>query len=118
MRLDTKPKDIMPLDREQVIAILRTVKDPELFKDLVTLNMVKDIRIDGSRVDVQIELTTPACPLKDLIHKDVTSALRKGGGELVNVAFSANTKGPMQPRNDLLPQVKNVIAVGAGKGGV
>jgi ATP-binding protein involved in chromosome partitioning len=108
----------MPIDREQVIAALRTVQDPELFKDLVTLNMVKDIRVDGSRVDVQIELTTPACPLKDVIQRDVTAALRKIGAETINVQFSANTRGMPGPRSDLLPQVKNVIAVGAGKGGV
>ena len=108
----------MPLDREQVMAALKTVQDPELFKDLVTLNMIKDVKIDGSRVDVRVELTTPACPLKDVIQKDVVNALRKIGAETVNVEFTANTKGPMQPRSDLLPQVKNVIAVGAGKGGV
>src|SRR5690242_6398480 len=70
-------KDFMPLDRDQVIAALRTVQDPELFKDIVTLNMVKDVKVDGPRVDVHVELTTPACPLKDVIQKDVTSALRR-----------------------------------------
>lgn len=108
----------MPLDRETVMAALKTVQDPELFKDLVTLNMVKDVKVDGYRVDVKIELTTPACPLKDVIQKDVTNALKKIGAEIVNVEFSANTKGAMRPNSDLLPQVKNVIAVGAGKGGV
>ena len=108
----------MPLDRDQVIAALRTVKDPELFKDIVTLNMVKDVRVDGTRVDVTVELTTPACPLKDVIQKDVEAALRRIGAETVNLNLTANTKGPTQPRTDLLPQVKNVIAVGAGKGGV
>ena len=108
----------MPLDRETVMAALKTVQDPELFKDLVTLNMVKDVKVDGSRVDVKIELTTPACPLKDVIQKDITTALRKIGAESVNVEFTANTKGAMRPKSDILPQVKNVVAVGAGKGGV
>ena len=108
----------MQLDREQVLAALRTVKDPELFKDIVTLNMVKDVRVDGGRVDVTVELTTPACPLKDVIQRDVEAALHRIGAETVNLQLTANTKGPMQPRTDLLPQVKNVIAVGAGKGGV
>ncbi len=108
----------MPLDREQVIAALRTVKDPELHKDIVTLNMVKDVRVDGGAVHLTVELTTPACPLKDVIQKDVETALRRIGVEKVNLNLTANTKGPLQPRTDLLPQVKNVIAVGAGKGGV
>jgi ATP-binding protein involved in chromosome partitioning len=108
----------MPLTTEQVVAALRTVQDPELFKDIVTLNMVKDIRVDGSNVDVTVELTTPACPLKDVIEKDVTAALKKVGADQVRLNITANTRGPTGPRKDVLPQVKNVIAVGAGKGGV
>jgi ATP-binding protein involved in chromosome partitioning len=108
----------MALDRESVLAALRTVKDPELFKDIVTLNMVKDIKVEGSHVHVHVELTTPACPMKEAIKKDVEQALQRAGAKTVNIEMSANTKGPMQPRKDLLPQVKNVIAVGAGKGGV
>src|SRR5687768_17092293 len=108
----------MPLDREQVMGALRTVKDPELFKDIVTLNMVKDAQVDGDVVNVTVELTTPACPLKEVIQRDVENALRAIGAQKVNLNLTANTRGPMQPRTDLLPQVKNVIAVGAGKGGV
>src|SRR5437763_2572781 len=108
----------MALDKEQVLAALRTVKDPELFKDIVTLGMVKDVRVDGQNVDVTVELTTPACPLKDVIEKDVTAALRKVGAEQVRVHLTANTRGPATPRKDALPQVKNIVAVGAGKGGV
>src|SRR5687768_5257799 len=106
------------LNREQVMAALRTVQDPELFKDIVTLNMVKDVRVDGSQVFVHVELTTPACPLKDKIKTDVEAAVRRAGAETVEVEFSANTRGAQGPRKDALPQVKNVIAVGAGKGGV
>src|SRR5688572_19114496 len=109
---------MMALTREQVMAALRTVVDPELFKDIVTLNMVKDVRIDGSTVEVTVELTTPACPLKDVIEKDVTNALRKAGAEQVKLNLTANTRGPAGPKKDVLPQVKNIIAVGAGKGGV
>ena len=109
----------MPLDREQVMAALRTVRDPELFKDIVTLNMVKDVRVDGSHVHVNVELTTPACPMKDVIRKDVEAALRRAGAESVNVELTANTRGtPMGEKKNVLPQVKNVVAVGAGKGGV
>src|SRR4051812_18429501 len=109
----------MALDREQVMAALRTVRDPELFKDIVTLNMVKDVRVDGRHVHVHVELTTPACPLKDVIKKDVEAAVRRAGAESVNVELSANTRGtPMGEKKSVLPQVKNIVAVGAGKGGV
>jgi ATP-binding protein involved in chromosome partitioning len=108
----------MALSREQVINALRSVQDPELFKDIVTLNMVKDVRIDGGTVMVNIELTTPACPLKERIEKDVTTALRAAGAEMVKVELSANTRAAPGPRQGALPQVKNVVAVGAGKGGV
>src|SRR5262249_3992935 len=67
---------------------------------------------------VTVELTTPACPLKDRIEADVTAALRKAGAENIKLTITANTRGPAGPRADVLPQVKNVIAVGAGKGGV
>src|SRR5437588_2584680 len=108
----------MPLQREQMMAALRTVMDPEIHRDIVSLNMVKDVRIDGSRVMVHVELTTPACPLKDVIERDVTAALRKAGAEDVRIEFSANTRGPAGPPKGALPQVKNIIAIGAGKGGV
>ncbi len=108
----------MALQREQVIAALRTVQDPEIFKDIVTLNMVKDVRIDGVDVVVDVELTTPACPLREVIERDVTAAVRRIGARDVTVKLSAKTRGPAGPRKDALPQVKNIIAVGAGKGGV
>jgi len=108
----------MAVTREQVMAALRTVQDPEIFKDIVTLNMVKDVRVDGGRVDVTVELTTPACPLKEVIERDVQAAVARIGAGQVNVHITANTRGPAGPRKDVLPQVKNVVAVGAGKGGV
>jgi ATP-binding protein involved in chromosome partitioning len=109
----------MPLSRDQVMSALRTVQDPELFKDIVTLNMVKDVRVDGDNVFVHVELTTPACPMKDVIQRDVDAAVRKAGAAAVTVEFSANTRGAAgAQRKDVLPQVKNIVAVGAGKGGV
>jgi ATP-binding protein involved in chromosome partitioning len=108
----------MALQREAVMAALRTVQDPELFKDIVSLGMVKDVNINGSTVEVTVELTTPACPLKETIERDVTAALRKAGAENVKLNMTANTRGPATKRENALPQVKNIIAVGAGKGGV
>jgi ATP-binding protein involved in chromosome partitioning len=108
----------MAISREQVMSALRTVQDPELFRDIVSLNMVKDVRLDGDDVFVNVELTTPACPLKDRIEREVKSALQSAGAREVTLQLSANTRGPVSPRKDVLPQVKNVVAVGAGKGGV
>ena len=108
----------MGLDRQQVMDALRTVEDPELFRDIVTLNMVKDVRVEDSCVRVHIELTTPACPMKDAIRRDVEAALKRIGAEAVEVEMTGATRGPAQQRASPLPQVKNIVAVGAGKGGV
>lgn len=104
--------------KEQVLDRLRTVKDPELHRDLVSLDMIKDIAICDGIVKVHIELTTPACPLKDQIDKDVRAALGGlDGVKDLSIEWSAQVRGNNQGRPQL-PGVKNIIAVGAGKGGV
>ena len=104
------------ITREDVIRQLRTVNDPELHKDLVTLNMVKDVAI--TLVTVHIELTTPACPLKDQVKSDVVQAVGKlPGVSSAEVEFSAQVRAA-QRGSSVLPDVKHIIAVGAGKGGV
>ena len=106
------------ITRELVVEQLRTVQDPELHKDLVSLEMVKDITIEGSTVHVGIELTTPACPMKDQIRGDVERAIRRiGGVEVVEIEWSAQVRSS-RPSANVLPDVKNIVAVGAGKGGV
>jgi len=112
----------MPVTNDQVFEILRSVNDPELHRDIVTLNMVKNVRIDGAVVHIHVELTTPACPMKDQIRNDVQAAVTAMEGvDQVEVEFSADvTASPQQQahENNPLPTVKNIIAVGAGKGGV
>ena len=108
----------MAVSREQVMASLKTVQDPELFKDIVTLGMVKAVDVAGESVAITVELTTPACPLKDVIEKDVKAALAKIGVSDVKLTLTANTRSGPEKKQNALPQVKNVIAVGAGKGGV
>jgi ATP-binding protein involved in chromosome partitioning len=108
----------MAVTREDIIERLRTVRDPELHRDIVSLNMVKDVRIDGPNVQLHLELTTPACPMKDQIQADVNQALgRIPGVENVEIEWSAQVRAS-RPGGGTLPFVKNVIAVGAGKGGV
>ncbi|MFQ5591040.1 MAG: Mrp/NBP35 family ATP-binding protein [Phycisphaerae bacterium] len=106
------------ISREQVLAQLSTVLDPELHKDIVTLDMVKDVVIDGSTVGLVLELTTPACPLKEVIKEDVDQAVKRlPGVTTVSVEWSARVRSSL-PSSLTLPGVKNIVAVGAGKGGV
>ncbi len=94
---------------------LKTVIDPELHQDLVSLGMVASVSIEGSRVQVTINLTTPACPLKGHIESDIHAALGRIGADQVTVEFGAQVRGPQK---NPIPGVKNVIAIGSGKGGV
>lgn len=104
--------------REQVMEQLRTVNDPEIPKDIVSLNMVKEVVINDGQVTVHVELTTPACPLKDQVVADVSRAVRRVPGvKDVAVEFTAQVRSH-QAGPSSLPGVKNVVAVGAGKGGV
>ncbi len=112
----------MALTERDVLAALSTVQDPELHRDLVSAGMIKDLRVEGADVRLTVELTTPACPLRAQIEGDVDRALKAlpGVGK-VEVAWSAQVRraGPAnQPAQDVVPQVKNVVLVGAGKGGV
>jgi ATP-binding protein involved in chromosome partitioning len=104
--------------QEQVLDALRTVLDPELQKDLVTLGMIKDLRVDAGTVHVTVELTTPACPLRNLIRDDVEKALRAVPGvQTLQVEMTAKVRAGAAPAVEL-PGVQNIIAIGAGKGGV
>jgi ATP-binding protein involved in chromosome partitioning len=102
-----------------VLAALRTVQEPELGGDLVTRNMIRDLRVDGAEVAFTIELTTPACPLKDQIEGEVRQALAPLGVEGVAIEWAATVRRAA-PRSaeQLVPGVKNVLAVASGKGGV
>ena len=107
------------LTHDAVIDAMRTVQEPELGKDLVTLDMVKNVVIEGASVAMTIELTTPACPLKDQIEGATRAALGGIGAIGVNITWGAMVRRA-QPRQaeQLLPGVKNIIAVASGKGGV
>lgn len=105
---------------ESVLQALRKVQDPELHKDIVTLGMVKDLEVNDSRVSLTVELTTPACPLKDKIKADVEDALAPLGITAVELTFGAQVVGSKTGagQTDLLPSVKNIVLVASGKGGV
>ncbi|MEY3443322.1 MAG: hypothetical protein RLZZ519_1603 [Bacteroidota bacterium] len=106
------------ISAEQVLAALRHVQDPDLHKDLVTLGMIKDIVVDGLKVNFTVVLTTPACPLKEKIKADCIAAVQKyvHPGAVVEPFMTANVT--TVARQDRLPNVRNIIAVVSGKGGV
>ena len=117
----------MPLTTPQLLDALRTVLDPDLNKDLVTLNMVKEAVPVGDRAKVVVELTTPACPMKDKIRADIEAAIARAAQqhgqylEAVDVEFTADVRSPNERtrgESNPLPLVRQIIAVGAGKGGV
>lgn len=106
----------MEVTRDSIINALRTVNDPELHQDLVSLGMVDQVHIDGNAVKLKVNLTTPACPLKGKIEKDIREAVARAVGHVsLEIEFGANVRGPQK---EPLPGVRTVIAVGSGKGGV
>ncbi len=106
------------LSREEVLHALSAVQDPELHRDLVSLGMVQDVEIEGSRVSFTITLTTPACPLKTQIDEDARAAVMAlRGVDSVEIKWSAKVPTGVRQKA-AIPGVKNVIAVGSGKGGV
>ena len=108
-------------DRDAVLNALRAVVDPDIRRDIVTLGFVKDLSIADGRVTFTIELTTPACPVKDQLREQATEVVRAVAGvNQVEVQLTAKVRSASAPETGRppLPGVKNVIAVGAGKGGV
>lgn len=109
----------MQITEKDIIKALSTVEEPDLKKDLVTLNMIKDIKIEGKKVYFTVVLTTPACPLKELIKKNCTLAIHTliAADLEVEIKLTAEvTSG--RDGNPVLAQVKNIIGIASGKGGV
>jgi ATP-binding protein involved in chromosome partitioning len=111
----------MAVEQQAVLTALAVVRDPDLHRDIVSLGFIKNLTVDGGRVAFTIELTTPACPVKDQMRDQARAAVMQiPGVSSVDVTMSAMVReavggeGGRQP----IPGVKNVIAVGAGKGGV
>jgi ATP-binding protein involved in chromosome partitioning len=110
----------MHMTTEAVLKALGTVQEPDLKKDLVTLNMVKDVKLGEGNVEFTVVLTTPACPMKELIRRDCEKAIHEhvDEGLEVIVNFTSNTSSMRVDLSSVLPGVKNIIAVVSGKGGV
>ena len=109
----------MNITKEKVLKALSEVMDPDLGKDLVTLNMIKDIYIKDNYLKFTVELTTPACPLKEMIRKDCENAVLKMFPDVeLNIEMTANITTNRNSGINVLPNVKNIICVASGKGGV
>jgi len=107
------------MTQDDVLKALSNVQEPDLGKDLVTLNMVRDIVIEGNQISFTVVLTTPACPLKDVIERDCVRAVTATNAEArVRVNFTSSTTTIRADKATVLPGVKNIIAVVSGKGGV
>jgi ATP-binding protein involved in chromosome partitioning len=103
----------------EVLKALSGVQEPDLKKDLVTLNMVRDIVIDGESISFTVILTTPACPLKEKIAADCVKAIKNiNPAANIEVNFDSSTTTIRADKSTVLPGVKNIIAVVSGKGGV
>jgi ATP-binding protein involved in chromosome partitioning len=101
-----------------ILKALSHVDDPDLGKDIVTLGMVKSLNFDESKISFDVELTTPACPMKDAIEKACRTAITHFLGEEIEVNIRMTAQTTSSTSTPLIPGVKNVIAVASGKGGV
>ncbi|MEL6589089.1 MAG: Mrp/NBP35 family ATP-binding protein [Bacteroidota bacterium] len=106
------------ITREKVLAALSHVDDPDLKKDLVTLGMIEDIEIEGKKVSFSVVLTTPACPMKDAIQNACINAIKLMVDAEAEVNAKMTARVTADQNNKKLPQVKNIIAISSGKGGV
>jgi ATP-binding protein involved in chromosome partitioning len=107
------------MNENDILKALSTVEEPDLKRDLVTLNMIKDISISNNVISFTIVLTTPACPLKEKLRTDCIKAIQQLDESLiVNINFTSHTTSKRIDIKAVLPAVKNIIAVVSGKGGV
>ncbi|MCC7436045.1 MAG: Mrp/NBP35 family ATP-binding protein [Methanoregulaceae archaeon] len=106
------------LSEAAVLDALRQVNDPDLHRDIVALGFVKDVRIDGTKVSFTIELTTPACPVKDLLKAEAEGVVLAIGATQVDIEMTARVRTTDREQTPLIPGVKHCIAIASGKGGV
>ncbi|MBT0810599.1 Mrp/NBP35 family ATP-binding protein [Litoribacter ruber] len=109
----------MSINKERVFKALSTVDDPDLKKDLVTLGMIQEVEIQDNKISFKVVLTTPACPLKELIKNNCIEAIEQEfGTEVETDIFMTSNVTTARDNAPLIPQVKNIIAIASGKGGV
>ncbi len=109
----------MNISEKEILKALSTVLDPDIKRDLVSLNMIRDVKVDGQTISFTVVLTTPACPLKEQIRQDCVRAIRNVAGPDARVDINI-TSSVTSVRNNapLLPGVRNIVPIASGKGGV
>lgn len=108
----------MIITEEKVLAALSHVEDPDLKKDLVTLNMIKDVKIDDKKVSFTLELTTPACPLKDMLKNACTNAVKHFVDAEAEIEINITSRVTKPVDTSQLKAIKNIVLISSGKGGV
>jgi ATP-binding protein involved in chromosome partitioning len=112
---------MLKLTEENILTALKQVKDPDLHRDIVTLGFIKNLTIQGNNIKFDLQLTTPACPVRDLFINDCEKAIHNNieGIGKVDINMTSNVqRNTHAQKDDFLPGVKNTIAVASGKGGV
>lgn len=108
----------MQYTKADILTALSTVEDPDLKRDLVTLNMIRDLEVNTGKVSFTVVLTTPACPLKEMIRQNCETAVRKVIGDDALEITMTSSVTTLRNNAPLLPGVKNIVAIASGKGGV
>lgn len=108
----------MIISNEQVLAALRNVEDPDLKKDLVTLNMIKDLKIEDKHIRFTLELTTPACPMKDMLKNACLNAIKHFVSQDAEIQINITSRVTKPMDTNQLKAIRNIILVSSGKGGV
>ena len=109
----------MSLTQETILDALKAIQDPDLHKDIVALGFVKDVKIEAGEVDFTIELTTPACPVRDEMKAEAEQKVGAlPGVKAARAKMTADVKARGGFGRQAIPGVRNILAVGAGKGGV
>lgn len=107
------------ITEEKILNALKVVEDPDLKKDIVSLGFIKDIVIENQQVDFTLELTTPACPVKDdLMEKSKSAVLALPGVSAVNIKLTSRVRSGKIYQKKPIPGVKNIVVIASGKGGV
>jgi len=105
------------ISKSDILKALSTVQDPDLHRDLVTLNMIRDLEVREGKVSFTVVLTTPACPLKEKIKNDCLEAVEAEVGSSVDVKITMTSSvTSTRDKAPLLPGVKNIIAIASGRG--
>ncbi len=107
----------MSITKENILEALKTVEDPDLKKDLVTLGMIEDLVIEGNKVNFSVVLTTPACPMKELLERNCRNAIKHMVSEDAEVSINMTSRVTTPPQQ-INGNIKNIIVVSSGKGGV